>query len=363
MSPRKVDAGIAALAALACGLILTGRTGATVGPTGPPDWALAVLLPVPLVWRRQAPVPVFALVTVAFWVSQAAGLQAPAGLLVVLLALHAVARHRPATYTWPAVAVTLLPGLAQPNWAAVVAVGALVVATALIGISQRTRAAYLASLEDRARLAVTEERARIAREMHDVVAHHIAVMIALSDGAAAVAGTAPDRAAEVMSQASATGRQALGDMRRLVGLLRDLSGTPSDRAPQPGVDDLDALLDRVRAAGLRVSLTREGTPGAGNAGAGLAIYRIVQEALTNTLKHAGPAARAEVTVRYHARGADVTVLDDGAGRGARPAAAGERHGLAGMLERAALHGGTVAAGPLPGAGWRVHATLRSEPVR
>jgi signal transduction histidine kinase len=258
----------------------------------------------------------------------------------------------------------VVPGLSADDWVAFTAVAALIVMTALIGTGQRTRAAYLAELEDRARrleverdqrarLAVAEERARIAREMHDVVAHHIAVMIALSDGAAAISAARP---AEVMGQASATGRQALAEMRKMVGLL-----TPH-RTPQPGLDDIDELVERVRAAGVRVVLTRDGTPGDWGAGAGLAVYRILQEALTNTLKHAGPAATAEVLVRYRPEGAEITVLDDGAGRDFEAPGENDRHGLAGMRERALPYDGRVESGPRPGTGWRVHATLHFEPV-
>ncbi|MFI1989947.1 sensor histidine kinase [Actinoplanes sp. NPDC020271] len=370
MRPRAVDAGIAGIAALACGIILTGRTGATVAGTGPPDWIAALLLPVPLIRRRDEPVLVFTVVTVLTWGTQASGLQNPAALLVPLLALHALARYRPARYVWPAAVVTVLPGLgARENWVAVVAVAALVLAVALIGISQRTRAAYLRELEERARrleverdqrarLAVAHERARIAREMHDVVAHHIAVMIALSDGAAATAAVDPVRAAGVMGRASAVGREAMSEMRRLVGLLHDFSGTAAVRAPQPGLADVDALIDRVRTAGLKITFTREGVPGDWGPGAGLAIYRVVQEALTNVLKHAAPGAASEVTLRYDPASAEISVVDDGAGRSAPDLAADGRHGLAGMRERIAAYDGRVDAGPLPGAGWRVHATLR-----
>jgi signal transduction histidine kinase len=298
------------------------------------------------------------------------GAQSPAALFVPLIALHAVARYRPARYVWPAVAGTILPGLgtridASTAWGAFVAVAAIAVATALVGMNQRTRQAYLSELESRAdrlaresdqqaRLAVAEERARIAREMHDVVAHHLAVMVALSDGAAATLPASPQRAAGVLTQVSATGRQALGEMRRLLGLLRsDADG----RAPQPGLSDLDALLDRIRAAGVRITLVREGLPGPWGPGAGLVVYRIVQEALTNTLKHAGPGASAEVRLRYTADGADIEVVDDGAGRTVPGTAGADRHGLTGMLQRATSYGGRIEAGPRTGPGWRVRAHL------
>jgi signal transduction histidine kinase len=194
--------------------------------------------------------------------------------------------------------------------------------------------------------------------MHDIVAHNLAVMVALADGAGYAASTSPERAADAMQKVSASGRQALSEMRRLVGLLRD--GEPADpdgRAPQPGLGDLDRLVDQVRAAGVRVAVTREGVPGPWGPGAGLAIYRIVQEALTNILKHAGPHAGAEVRLRYEPARAEVEVVDDGAGRAARAVPPADRHGLAGMAERAASYGGRLEAGPRPGAGWRVHAYL------
>jgi signal transduction histidine kinase len=165
-----------------------------------------------------------------------------------------------------------------------------------------------------------------------------------------------------MQQVSGTGRQALAEMRRLLGLLHagEPPQAPSELVPQPGLDDIDELVDQIRAAGVRVTLTREGVAGAWGPGAGLAVYRIVQEALTNTLKHAGPRASAQVRLRYTAAGVDLEVTDDGAGRPARPApgAVAGGHGLAGMIERAASYGGEVQAGPCSGTGWRVRARLR-----
>jgi signal transduction histidine kinase len=368
--PAIVDAAVALVTAAACGIILTGRTGATVTAAGPLDWVSVVALPVPLLWRRRAPVAAFWSITVLFLASTALGAQSPAAFFVSMVAVHAMARYRPARHVWPAVVATILPGFGNrldggSAWVAFVAVSAVIVATALVGMTQRTRAAYLSALESRAdrlerdrdqrsRLAVAEERARLAREMHDVVAHHLAVMVALADGAAATVPAAPERAAAVMTPVSATGRQALGEMRRLVGLLRtDADG----RSPQPGLDDLDALADRVRAAGIRVTLVRTGVPGGWGPGAGLVVYRIVQEALTNTLKHAGPRASAEVRLRYDADGAAIEVVDDGAGRTAEPTGPADRHGLVGMRERAVSCGGWIEAGPRAGAGWRVRAHL------
>ena len=356
--PRAVDAAVALAAAAACGIILTGRTGATVGPAATLDWVSVVVLAVPLVWRHRAPVLVFASVVALLVIAHALGAQSPAALLVPLLALHAVARRRPARYVWPAAVVTILPGLDlrlddSRQWGALVAVSAITVATALVGINQRTRQAYLSELESRAdrlerdadqqaRLAVAEERARIAREMHDVVAHHLAVMVALADGAAATVAAAPERAAGVMTQVSATGRQALGEMRRLLGLLRsDVGG----RAPQPGLGDLDALVDRIRAAGVRVDADPRGP--ARPVGTGRRPRRLPDRA-GGADQHAqarrprrerrGPAplrGRTASTSRWW-----TTVR----GRTARRPG-GDRHGLIGMRERATAYGGRPRPGP------------------
>jgi signal transduction histidine kinase len=240
-------------------------------------------------------------------------------------------------------------------------------------VTVSTRRAYLAELEERARrlerdrdqqaqLAAATERARIARELHDIVAHNLAVMIALADGAAFTATVAPDRAADAMLQVSGTGRQALVEMRRLLGLLRDgqPAQAPSELVPQPSLDEIDELVDQVRAAGVRITLTRQGTAGAWGPGAGLAVYRIVQEALTNTLKHAGPA-RAEVEVCYGPDALELRVVDDGGGA-PLPPAAGSGHGLVGMRERMALFGGELDAGRGPDGGFRVVARFPLEPA-
>ena len=373
--PRWADGGLAVLLAL---VNAPGLASSGIGAAG---WLWFGASHLPLVWRRRAPV-------VVFWtVFGLAGVAVTSSRAVVegvypeslaLVAVYTVATYRPRRYLWPAISVveSILVVVAwrqeQPLNSLALGTSALA-ATVLLGLTVSTRRAYLAELEERARrlererdqqaqLAVATERARIAREMHDIVAHNLAVMIALADGAAFTATVAPDRAAATMQQVSETGRQALAEMRRLLGLLR--GGEPpqarSGLAPQPGLDDIDELVDQVRAAGVRVELTREGVAGAWSPGAGLAVYRIVQEALTNTLKHAGPKASAQVRLCYTAAGVDVEVTDDGARRPAQPAAAiaAGGQGLAGMIERAASYGGEVEAGPCPGTGWRVRARLR-----
>jgi signal transduction histidine kinase len=374
--PRWADGGLAALLALVNAPTLAA---ANVGATG---WLLFGASHLPLVWRRRAPVVVFwtilALVGATLTTSPPAIVQGVYPESLAVVAIYTVARYRPRRYLWPAIAVleTILVVVAwrqEQPWSSLALGTSALAATVLLGVTVSTRRAYLAELEERARrlerdrdqqaqLAVATERARIAREMHDIVAHNLAVMIALADGAAFTATVAPDRAADAMQQVSGTGRQALAEMRRLLGLLRDGEPppAPSGLTPQPGLDDIDELVDQIRAAGVRVALTREGVAGVWGPGAGLAVYRIVQEALTNTLKHAGPQASAQVRLRYTATGADVEVTDDGAHRQAPPAAdtpAGG-HGLAGMIERAASYGGEVRAGPCPGGGWQVRARLR-----
>jgi signal transduction histidine kinase len=180
-------------------------------------------------------------------------------------------------------------------------------------------------------------------------------MIALADGAAFAIGRSPDQATDAMVNVSSTGRQALGEMRRLLGVLRhDDEHGEAERAPQPGLDDLDGLVEHVRGAGLPVTYQVAGRPFAVPRGAQLAVFRIVQEALTNTLKHAGADVTAAVSLRYDPDGVEVDVFDDG-----RPSGPVSPfgHGLIGMRERTAVYGGTVEAGPAVGGGWRVHARV------
>jgi signal transduction histidine kinase len=374
--PWWADGGLAVL------LALVNAPGLAAAGVGVVDWLWFGAVHLPLVWRRRAPVLVFWTVLVlagaALTTSPPAIVQGVYPESLALVAVYTVARYRPRRHLWPAVAVLegILVAVAwqqdQP-WTSLALGTSALAATVLLGLTISTRRAYLAELEERARrlerehdqqaqLAVATERARIARELHDIVAHNLAVMIALADGAAFTTMVAPERATDAMQQVSATGRQALAEMRRLLGLLRDGQPpqAPSGLVPQPGLDDLDELVDQIRAAGVRVELTRQGTAGAWGPGAGLAVYRIVQEALTNTLKHAGPQASAQVRLCYTAAGVELEVTDDGAGRPARAVAgtAAGGHGLAGMVERATSYGGEVQAGPRPGVGWRVWARLR-----
>ena len=209
--------------------------------------------------------------------------------------------------------------------------------------------------ELRAREAAASERARIARELHDIVAHSVSVMIAQAGGAEEIVESAPERAREAMRCVRETGQQALVEMRRMVGLLRSGDETLGVH-PQPTLADLEALVARAREAGLHAEVRVDGTPRPLPPGVDLSAYRIVQEALTNVHKHAGHRATARVTVRWLPAAVELSIENDGAGDGS----AGDGHGLVGMRERAALYGGTLDARPRPGGGFVVRARLPAE---
>ncbi|WP_393058924.1 sensor histidine kinase [Streptomyces sp. LN549] len=243
----------------------------------------------------------------------------------------------------------------------------------VLGDSMRTRRAYFDQLEERAarlerereaqsKVAVAAERARIARELHDVVAHNVSVMVVQADGAAYVMDAAPDQARQALETISSTGRQALAEMRRLLGVLRTGDAPESgEYVPQPDVDQIEDLIDHVRAAGLAVDFKIEGTPRPLPSGVELTAYRIVQEALTNTRKHGGPNAGASVRLVYFDDGLGLLVEDDGRGAAHElyedGGADGAGHGMIGMRERVGMVGGTLDAGPRPGGGFRISALL------
>jgi signal transduction histidine kinase len=209
--------------------------------------------------------------------------------------------------------------------------------------------------EERARAAVAEERARIARELHDVVAHSVSVMVVQAGAERLALGDERDDTREVLSTIEQTGRQTLAEMRRLLGMLRR-SDDEIELAPQPSMEHVAKLVDQVREAGLPVTLAVEGEPVGLPPGIDLSAYRIVQEALTNALKHAGPAS-ARVTVRYGRDDLDLEIVDDGAGVANGD---GGGHGLIGMRERVTLFGGNLAAGGRSGGGYAVRARLPLE---
>jgi len=242
----------------------------------------------------------------------------------------------------------------------------------VIGDRLRTRRAYYAELEERAarlhrerevqsRAAVAAERARIARELHDVVAHNVSVMVVQADGAAYVLDSAPDQAKEALATISGTGRQALAEMRRLLGLLRSGDDAGGEYVPQPGVDQLADLIEQVRGAGLPVRFEVAGQARPLSSGVELTAYRIVQEALTNVRKHGGAGASANVMLGFGDLALDLLIEDDGRGARHELYAQGGRDGLGqgliGMRERIGMIGGTLDAGPRPGGGFRISAVL------
>jgi signal transduction histidine kinase len=231
----------------------------------------------------------------------------------------------------------------------------LMFAVWLAARAMRSREQRAAELEEQARSAVAEERTRIARELHDVIAHCVSVMTVQAGAARLLLDEDPERAREPLLAVEETGRQTLAEMRRLLGILR--RDMVPGLNPQPGLADLDALLERCERAGLPVKLAVEGKREPLAPGMDLAAYRVVQEALTNAIKHAGPA-RAEVTVRYDEHALALDIADDGQ---AHPAGAGHGHGLVGMRERVTLYGGEFHAGPRSGGGYAVHARLPLEP--
>lgn len=373
--PRATDALIAVLLTL---FTVAGGVLNAVGPDGPQaqTWAIPVVavLAVATYWRRTRTVAVFVAVTAVSAVLAAGGVNDAIN-LPSLVMLYTVASRRPrreATYAWVAMlavaAVLMLRSADIVDYGSYIALGALVTVPYAIGIAVGNRRQLVAALRDRAeraeaevdartRVATLEERARISRELHDVLAHGLTVMIAQSEGAASVAVNDPGRAAEAMRTVAATGRASLGELRRLVAAERvDVVDAGPDLAPVPGLDDIDALVERVRTAGLPVRLTRSGDSSRVPSDAGRAAYRLVQESLTNVLKHGGSGAHAEVTLEVGDVLA-VGIVDRGGVRLSHAADAGSGSGLVGMRERVAMVGGDLDAGPAPDGGWQVRATL------
>lgn len=346
-----------------------------------PQVLVTLLLTVPVAVRRRIPVTAF-IIAAAGGLLQVVKTGGPIGSdLAILVLIYTVAAYRPRRYSLITLPISLIGSVsaivawlpfrsAKPvdqAFFAIVLFGGSALISWVLGDSMRYRRGYYAALEDRAarleaerhaqaKIAAAAERARIARELHDVVAHHVSVMVVQADGAGYALQSDPDRAETALKAISATGRQALKEMRRLLGVLRS-ADEQAVLAPMPGLDELRELLDQARTAGLQVSYTLTGTPRELPEGVELAAYRVVQESLTNTRKHAGLAATAAVALRYQPDGLTVEVTDDGIATATGGSEDNAGHGLAGMRERIAMYGGTVQAGPLPGGGFGVTARL------
>jgi signal transduction histidine kinase len=337
-----------------------------------------------LIARRTHPRPVLALA----WLACLASIWAPSvDVFAILLALYGLAVYGTSRAAWIGFGTSAAVGAAAAFLSAAIrratgvvpvdgdAVSAtltfavLMLLATLIGVSVGNRRRYLDALIARAhdlarerdqqsQLAAAAERARIAREMHDIVSHGLTVMITLAEGSAATAPNDPERAATTMRHVAEAGRDALGEMRRMLGVLEGPTdaAASADRAPQPGVDAIPALVEGFRDAGLPVRLTTAGAAIA-EPTLQLAVYRLVQEGLTNALRHAEGAQRVDVRIVHREDAVEVVVEDDGHAH-ERPATVGSGRGLAGLRERVGLYGGTLEAGPRPTGGWRMRATLR-----
>ncbi|MFD5599964.1 sensor histidine kinase [Leucobacter sp. NPDC058333] len=363
--------------------------------------ARILLIAATLLYRRRFPLAGLIVVVVVTFGEQ--GIQAIANGVALMFLLYAVPVYRSVAAGWLAYGISVFgtlvqtslalwlgsrdvapttpadllvadtsPALSFGEYITLNIMSALwLLAVLMLGINLGNRRRYIAAVIDRAhqlvrerdqlaQLAVAEERSRIAREMHDIVAHSVSVMIALSEGAARAAATAPDAASEAMRRSAETGRTALAEMRRLLGALHS-NGEEADLLPQPGVDDLPQLIAGFRDAGLQATLEVTGKA-SGDRGQDLAVYRVVQEGLTNVLRYAGAGARARVSIERNPDRTTVLVRDYGPAPGAQrfESGVGSGRGLAGLTERARVFGGRIESGPLSareGGGWRLWAVL------
>ncbi|MFG2008618.1 sensor histidine kinase [Micromonospora sp. NPDC048868] len=387
--------GVAFDAFVSATVALLGLAGMANQPGGGRATLVGTAMAVALLFRRAHPSAVAAVVAALAMVQVVAGWGPLPFDIAVLIALYSVIKYadrlRDGVLAGIGAAVgVVLAGLQTSGaiawWAAAIYYGLVTGAVWLVGLNVRTRRLYVFSLEERAatlerereaeaRAAVAEERTRIARELHDVVAHSMAVMIVQADGARFTLDRDPETARQAVKVVADTGRQALEEMRRLVGVLREPDAPDaqagSGAAGAPGeagatadpahrrlaLAELPALLDRFRAAGLRIRHAVTGEPAPMPPGLELTVYRVVQEGLTNALKHAGVGADVEVTVAHAGDAVVVRVVDDGRGRPPVSPAPSGGHGLVGMRERVGVYDGSLTAGPRLAGGWQVEARL------
>ena len=379
--PLALDAVLAAgvLACMVAGSFVDphGENGVTWGVRTPDPLSLLLITlgAVALVFRRSAPLTVLALTGTFSLVECVTGdPRAPVAMSAVI-ALYTVASttDRPTTWRVGLLTMTVLTGaamLAGPlPWYAQENLGifAWTGIGATAGDAVRSRRAFVQAIRDRAEKAertreeearrrVAEERLRIARDLHDVVAHHIALVNVQAGVAAHVMDKRPDQAKEALAHVREASRSALNELRATVGLLRQSGDPEAPTEPAPGLDRLDELVGTFRSAGLQVEVARADARTTLPAAVDLAAYRVIQEALTNVQKHAGGEAKAEVSVVRVGPNIEITVLDNGSGEDHDPEGGGG-HGLLGMRERVSALRGTLTTGPRYGGGFRVHAIL------
>jgi signal transduction histidine kinase len=361
--PWVIDTAIVCLLSLEVLFEIAGR-GATPGDFG------ALAMTVPLLWRRRAPLAVGVVVLTA--ILFVGNIAAPAAIFAALVAAYSMGAYSPAGYV--SLGALCISGIfvdieyngGVPSVPQYIFPFLLLIPIWIAGAALRTRQLRAERSEDRAarlereqeltmRAALAEERSRIARELHDVLAHNVSVMVVQAGAARQVLTSSPGEAREALLAVESTGRAAMNELRNLLGLLSEEDTEPA-LAPQPGVESVPSLVERVRDAGLPVQLRIEGEPHPLPSGVDLAAYRIVQEALTNALKYSG-LAPTEVVLDYRDAALKIEVLDDGAGESRDAHIDGSRRGLVGMRERVGMYGGTLEAGPRLDSGYAVRAWL------
>lgn len=390
--PTLVDAGIsgglAAAAMVSAHAVIRVNDQIDPGFRRPSTAVLTVamlLVTVPLTWRRRTPIPVCAASIAAFVFGRVVleiG-EASISLLAISLAMYSVAAHAAPPWRTPAVALAWavvvgelvrelfwfdsdIDGLAWVQSFILAYNMAILALPWVLGVALRSLRERESQLSDvaemlyaqraeNARRAVYDERVRIARELHDVIAHYVSVMGIQAGAARRVLSAQPERATDALESIETTSREAITELQRMLGFLRR-DDDVDERSPQPGLAELDQLTEHVRAAGLDLQLSVAGDPRPLPPSTDVSAYRIVQEALTNTLKHAG-ATRAAVTLRYLGEQLEIDVTDNGRRTSPTPKPVPGGHGLIGMRERVNLHGGTLVTGPLDGGGFRVRAVL------
>ncbi|WP_460349071.1 sensor histidine kinase [Actinoallomurus acanthiterrae] len=379
--PIMADALMSVLlaAAFLAAVTLQGDNGASGTRPDAFSLVLSSMALLSLTVRRRVPVTVLGFATGVCVALTATGYDISAPAVAVLIATYTVAAHRGLATSLPAGAATLMAfivmliSLGADFWPTVTN-AILFIGVWWLGRSLRLRRAYLDELEARARrlerareadsrAARTEERSRIARELHDVVAHHVSVMTVQAGAARRILERDPDAVRDALTTIEQMGRTALGEMRRVVGVLRtEAEPVRGELSPQPGVSDVGELVDHLRETGMQVQLWIEGESRSLSPGVDLAAFRLIQEALTNTLKHAGPQARAWVRIHFTDRHLTVEVEDDGRGlaAGLGQSNGSRGHGLVGMRERVALYGGDLRIGPRSGGGFEVRARFPLE---